>query len=119
MLGATLHVIVNIGHKAEDWPRQPALHLHCNREKWGVFDSDSAFFNWRDEEIPIPFALEQRRKELDQSGPADRRLLVEPGAVSRDTHVDFAAIRWIPQVHRRGTLGACGVANDRRQIALP
>ena len=58
-------------------------------------------------------ALEHRGEQLDQRGPADRRLQIEPGAVGGDAHVEIAAERRVPQMHRRRALLARALCRTR------
>ena len=62
------------------------------------------FSDRRDQEILVALALEHGGEQLDQRRPADRRLEVVPGAVGGDPHVEIAAKRRVPQVHRRRAL---------------
>src|SRR6266545_98713 len=76
------------------------LRLELDGKEWRVFDGDPAFLDRGDEEILVAFALEDRGEELHQRRPSDRSLEIEPGAVRRDAHVEIAAKRRIPPVHR-------------------
>ena len=69
-----------------------------NREEWRIFDDDADFLDRGNQKILIALALEHRGEQTHQGGTPDRCLLIEPGAVGGDPHVDIAAKRRIPQV---------------------
>src|SRR5262245_14396826 len=98
--------VVDVGAEVEDVARRPIRNLEFDREERRVVHRDAALLDRRDQKIPVAFTLEYGSKQLDQRGPADWRLHVEPGAVGRDPHVEIAAKRRIPQVYRRRTPGA-------------
>src|SRR5262249_59184888 len=94
----------HIGAEAERLARVAALDRELDRQERRVVDGDAAFFHWRDQEISVPFPLEHRSEQLNQSRPPDRRLEVEPGAVRGDAHVEVAAERRVPEKKPRGAL---------------
>src|SRR6185437_7018158 len=72
-----------------------------------------------DEEIVFPLLLEHGGEQPDQRHPPDRRLLVEPGAVGGDPHVDIATKRRIPALDRRRAPAPRQRCRDRLQSAPP
>src|ERR1035437_4982390 len=77
------------------------LNLKLDGEEWDFYDDYPDLFDRGDQEIFVALALEHRGEQLDHGGASDRGLLVEPGTVGGDPHVDIAAKRRIPQLHRR------------------
>src|SRR4029077_3129337 len=98
--------VVRIGAKRQHARRPRAFLLHLDRGERRVVDRDADLLDRGDEKILLAFALEHRRKQLGQRVPPDRRFQVEPGAVGGDAHVEVAAERRIPQMHRRRALFA-------------
>ena len=91
------HPVADIGDK-----RQPIGGLiEIHRNKWSIFHLDADFFHRRDKEIRIPLAPNDAGEQPDQFDPANRRAQIKPCAVAGDPHVDIAAKRRVPQMHRR------------------
>ena len=69
----------------------------------------------RHEHVALRVLAQDRGEQLDQRRPADRRAVVEPGAVGGDAHVDLAAKGRVPALDRRQPLPARAVAERRAQ----
>src|ERR1043166_14482 len=98
--------VVDVGAEIQAPAGGRVLDLKLDREKRRVVDRDPAFLDRRYQEILVAFALEHRGEQFDQRGAPDWGLLIKPGAVGGDAHVDIAAIGRIPQVDRRQALAA-------------
>jgi len=102
---------VRIDHRPH-WcePQQPAgasgNDSQLDRQERSVIHSDSALFHRRDEKYRR-LALMMEANSLTR--PAGRSASSDKTRYRpRDSHVDFAAIGWIPQVHRRRALAGGG-----------
>src|SRR5579862_7078666 len=82
--------LVDIGPKVEDLSGIPVRHFELDGDKWRVVNLDAAFLHRRDQEVIVAFALEYGSEQLDERGPADRRLEIVPGAVGCDAHIQIA-----------------------------
>ena len=112
--------VVDIGAEIENRPARILLDLQLDGEERRVFDDDADLLHRGDQEILVALALEHRGEQLDQSRPPNRRLLIEPGAVGGDPHVDIAAKRRIPQMDRRRPFAfARGAALSQSPPARP
>ena len=108
--GIAGHPVVDIGAE----PQQPAsivaLLEHLDRQKRRIVDADADLLHRRHEKVLAVLALENRRKQPDQRRPPDRRPHVEPRTIAGDSHVEIAAERRIPQMHRGQPLaGGAGI----------
>src|SRR5262249_47539120 len=101
--------VVHICSEVKDLAAYVAIDPELDCDERRVFDDDSTLLHWGDQKIFVALAFEDRREQLDQSRPADRRFEIEPSAVSADAHVEIAAIGRIPEVNRRQAT-AIGVA---------
>src|SRR4029078_7225676 len=117
MAGPSSHPVGNIGTEFEDLPAMATRGFHLHREERRVFDDDSDFLYRCHKKVFVAFPLEHGCKQFDQSQPADWRLLIEPGAIGGDPHVDIAAKGWIPKLEGRGALvfeaACCSAARPR------
>ena len=93
--------VLHVRTKAQTATAAFFLDPHFDRQERHVVDSDANFFDRRNEDVPIAVLAQNRREKLDERRPADRRTAIEPCSVSRDAHVDIAAVGRIPEVHRR------------------
>src|SRR5437764_2416686 len=92
MTGPAADPVIDIGAKMQEAAAGFVLDVELDREKRCVIDGDAAFLHRRDQKVLVALALEYGSEQPDQCGPSDRGLLVEPGAVRRDPHVDVAAV---------------------------
>src|SRR5262249_35900689 len=99
MIAPACHPVVDVGAEMQHLAMISLLGLKLDREERRVFDDDPAFLDRRDQEVFVPFPLEDRGEELHQRRPPDRGLEIEPSAVRRDAHIEVAAKRRIPQMH--------------------
>ena len=104
MAGARLDPILDVGPEPQNslwfFPR----HRHFHGKERRVLDFYADFFDGRDKNIAFRVLAQNRRKKPHEGGAADRRAAVKPRPVSGDPHVDIAAIRRIPLLHRRQCL---------------
>src|SRR5438132_14247174 len=105
MVAAHGHPVVDVGAEAQEsatqlCPNASRLDRKLDREEGRLVDRDAALFHRRYKKITVALALEHGGEQLDQGGPADRSLLVEPGTIGRKAHVDRASLGRIPQVYR-------------------
>ena len=89
-------------------PALAGLVLHLHGEERRVVDANADLFDRGHEKVLAVFALEDGREQPHQRRPADRRAHVEPCSVGGDSHVEIAAERRIPQMHRRQPLAGRG-----------
>jgi hypothetical protein len=120
MLRSACDPVVDIGAEMQNALPRLCLDSELHGEERRVIDLDAAFLHRRDEIIFVLFALEHRGEELHQRRPPDGRLEIVPGAVGGDAHIEVAAERRVPQVHRRRAV-PCGCAGRARDCidALP
>src|SRR5262249_6603115 len=104
VLAPARHPVIDIGAEMQLLALLSLLRLELDREERRVLDGDAAFLHRRDQEILVAFAFEHRGEQLHQRRSPDRGLEIEPSAIGRDTHVEVAAKRRIPQMHRRRAL---------------
>ena len=102
MVGTKDHGVAAVEAERDPLALPFALTLHLERPKRRRFNLDIEFFDWGDENVAtVRLAPEDRREEPDHRLPADRRPLVIPGAVTRDSHPRMAAAFGIPAFDRR------------------
>ena len=112
MLRPDLDEIVHIGAKGDLAPFAFALHSHLDGEEGRILDRDPDPLDGRDEHVALGILAQNRRKQLHEGGPVDRRSHVMPRAVGGDAHVDFAAIGRVPALDRRRPF-ARGIGAER------
>ena len=114
------HLVAHIGFKGQI----AALLVHIHRHKRRIIHRDADLFDRRDQHIFIAVAAQDGRKQLHQRRPPDGRTHVKPRPVPRDPHIDLAAMRRVPQMHRRdtaflyGTRARCEAFRRRRYNLL-
>ena len=104
MRGITGHPVVDIGSETQQGAAFVVFLAHLDRKKRRVIDADADLFHRRHEKVLAVLALEDRGKKPNQRRPADWRAHVKPRTIACDSHVDVAAERRIPQMHRRQRL---------------
>src|SRR5271157_561180 len=111
MFGARLDPIPDIGRKSQNQLRLRPRDRHFNSQESRVLDLYANFLDGRDENIAVGVLAQNGREEPHEGWPADRRAAVKPGPVAGNPHVDVAAKRRIPLLHRRQSRGkAFGIA---------
>ena len=118
VIAVARHPVVDVGAEMQHPAVIGLLGPELDREERRVVDDDPAFLDRRDQEVFVPFPLEDRGEELHQRRPPDRSLEIEPGAVRSDAHIEVAAKRRIPQMHRRRPF-AHGVPRHARDGVQP
>jgi len=101
VLFTRLDLIIDIGDKAQALPFTLATDFQPNRNERRVFDLDTDLLYRRHQEIVLTVATNHRGKQTHHCRPPNRRTLIVPGPVARDTHVQVATERRVPQMHRR------------------
>src|SRR5262249_1859814 len=114
VLGSAGHPVVDVSAKMKRLARSGCLEPQLDRHEWHVIDRDSALFDRSHKEVAVTFALKYGREQFDQGGPPDWGLEIVPSSVGGDPHVEVAAERRIPQVHRRKT--ACRFCGTRKRV---
>src|SRR5262249_58934299 len=84
MIAPARHPVVDIGAEIQHPALSSLLRPELDREERRILHDDPAFLDRRDQEIFVPFPLENRGEQLYQRRPPDRSLEIEPGAVRRD-----------------------------------
>jgi hypothetical protein len=108
MLGAGRDEVVDVRAERELPPGTRALDRHLDGEERRVLDRDADALDRRHEHESLRILAQHRGEELYERRPADRRAVVEPGAVGGDAHVDLAAIGRLPALDRGRPLSAAG-----------
>src|SRR5262249_51701747 len=91
--------IIHIGAELENTAALAGSHFHLTGNKRHILDGNAHIHNRRNQKVLLAFPFEHCRKQLDQSRPTNRRLLIEPCAVGSDPHIDVAAEGWIPSLY--------------------
>jgi len=104
MIGTGAGEFPDIGFKGQNLITPCPGNLEVDSDKGGVVHDDANFLDGRDETIIVTVLATDGRKETDQHLPAHWSAEIPPGSVPRDSHVQIAAERRIPQMHRRGPL---------------
>ena len=109
--GARLGQIPDIGGEGQVLSPARALHIHQHGDERDIFDDDAHLLARRDKDKAVRVLTQNGREQPDEFLAADRRALMEPGAVARDANVDIAAVRRVPLFDRRQSAA-------RRSLAL-
>jgi len=100
MAGARLDPILDIGQKPQHLVRSLMRDRHFHRKERHVLDFYAHFLDGRDENVAVRILARYRREKPHEGGAADRRAAIKPRPVARDPHIDIAAKRRIPLLHR-------------------
>jgi len=95
------HHLVESQRLAQQRPARIALFAHLDREERRIVDPDADLLDRRHQKVSALLALEDGREQPHQRRPADWRSHVEPRTIAGDSHVEIAAERRVPQMHRR------------------
>ena len=102
MLGPSHHLIINVGSKDQNLTSTGAMNRHFHSHERRIVNFDGELLDRGYEIIDVVVISAQHgREQLDHSLSVDRRALIIPRAVTRDTNLNFATIIWIPCMHRR------------------
>ena len=102
--GIAGHPVIYIGAKAQQPASAVALSDHFDGEKRRIIHADADLLDWCHQKVLAILSLEDCRKQPNQRRPANRRPHVKPRTVTGDSHIEIAAERRIPKMHRRQCL---------------
>ena len=108
------HHVFDIGAEGQNRLAVPRLRPHLDRQERRVVDPDPDLLDRRHQNVTVAFLAHNRGEQLDQRRPADRRATIKPCSIGSDAHVDIAAVRRIPQMHRRRAAAAACACRPRR-----
>src|SRR5262249_5194070 len=92
MLKASVNSLIEIGAEAQALPFVTALDRHRHGEKWRILHMNQGLLSRRHQiELAVVLESQHRGEELDQRFPANRAVLVIPGAVAPDSQANVAA----------------------------
>ena len=97
-------LILGLGVKPQHLRLTLPFRIKINRQHGRVIDDDTDLFDGGDKVVFAVFDLQNRREQLDQRRTANRGAFVKPCAIAGDAHVDVAAERRVPEMHRRRPL---------------
>src|ERR1700730_14523891 len=100
MAGARLDPILDIGPEPQHLVRSLLRRPHFHGQKRCVLDFYADPLDRRDKNVAIGVLAQDRREKPHEGGAADRRAAIKPRPVAGDPHVDIAAKRRIPLLHR-------------------
>ena len=100
MLRTGARHIAHIGVEDQRLIRRLAFEVHGGRDEGHVLDRDADLLDRRHQNIALLVLAQDRGEEPHQRGAADRRAVIEPGAVAADAHVDLTAIGRVPALDR-------------------
>lgn len=113
------HGFFHIGQKMERLFPSWIPDFHVDDQKRTIIHLDPHLFHRCDQiELTVFFPLQYGCEQLDHGLTANCPAFVIPDAIASDSHIDIAAERRIPEMHRRGTATPAHTADHLKRIRL-
>src|SRR5262245_961996 len=95
------HPVVDIGAEAQQPAARVVLYPHFYGHEGRIIDPDADFLDRRDQKMLAVLTLKDSGEQPHQRRAANWRSQIEPRTITGDSHVEVAAKRRVPQMHRR------------------
>jgi len=96
-----IDLVIDVGEEAQPLGLPLTEHVEPVGNERRILDLDTDLLDGRHQKVAVVVTSQHTGKQPDHRRTADRCTQVVPRTIARDTHVEIAAKRRVPQMHRR------------------